>query len=292
MPTRHLCQARAQLFLVRALAWVAAAAPAMRRLAWADGSCGACRKVLYFVVLLCGAASYGGTMADSPGFKLEAVRPTADEGVGTTGLIEFEGRSYPFESGMAKLVQAATDTRRSIGERRAALRILGPLSPHLYARGELPAVLARAMEETDAPCRIELLRCAVQAVDPRALPVFKRTLQSAEDPDTRQVAAGGLARWNERSGVQELIALLEVSADAEPEALARAEKALIALNEFNAVNGWGCDLAFLYDDFQRMGGGGEIEKARLAKEHWAKWFNANQHRFPVLTGNASDDAAP
>lgn len=223
--------------------------------------------------------------------------------------VKWDGRVYDVESGIAALLDVIRHPEKSDGHWNSAVALtyLSMLDRHLKGR--------RCLDELaklyDAPGEVNkggILLCFKASDDPRAIPVFMRTLDNEQDLKLRLSAAAGLAQWNVRRGVAEFVDLLE-SKETLPKPARMAYVRDNARNLFetkNRLKGWGFPDEEIQKSIEAQGGfdreesrkrweSGDEEtrksiesRARLVREEFMalyiaeikKWFAENEHRFP------------
>ncbi|MBU0719356.1 MAG: hypothetical protein KJ749_14005 [Planctomycetes bacterium] len=202
--------------------------------------------------------------------------------------VSWKGRDYEVEAGIEALMAAIRNPTTDASEREAALDRLGMLSTQLHSRKcieELISVyptLGTRMEEAGA------LLCFVKSEDPRALPLMYSVLDREKDPIPRMFAAGGLAQWNIRRGVVELVALFE-SKEVLPQPARMPylrDNALGVFGMLNVRKGWGFSEDRIREEYESRGDVAdptdwdEEQKWALVIAGIKKWFGENEQRFP------------
>ncbi|MBU0719355.1 MAG: hypothetical protein KJ749_14000 [Planctomycetes bacterium] len=173
----------------------------------------------------------------------------------------------------------------SAEDRESALLQLGMLRTHLNGRPCLDE-LRRRFDDAGKLEKKIILTCFTGSHDARAIPLFVHVLDKEKDMKLRFSAAGGLAQWNVRRGVAELVNLLdsnEVLAQPAPMPYVR-DNAMRTFRLTNMRKGWGFP-----DDKESAEGPPDVVPppdvaARLKPpptvEDIKKWFAANEERFP------------
>jgi hypothetical protein len=127
-----------------------------------------------------------------------------------------------------------------------------------------------------------ILQAISLACDPTGFPLFMKVLDEEEDKIVRLFAASGLAQWNVRRGVAELMRLLEAEDEVPPPARWSrvGDYAFDLLGTYNRRKGWGFpDEAIrravaTRDDLDKNG------KKALYVGEMKTWFEVNKGRFP------------
>jgi len=121
--------------------------------------------------------------------------------------IRWKDREYDISGGIDVLMSAIRDAETH-KERELALLTLSMASPDLGGRACLDD-LATMFDNAEGLNKQIILTCFLGSRDPRGIPVFIRTLQKEHNIKLRLSAAAGLAQWNLRRGVAELVKLLD-----------------------------------------------------------------------------------
>ncbi len=127
-----------------------------------------------------------------------------------------------------------------------------------------------------------ILTCFLGSRDPRAIPVFTGVLDNEKSMKRRLSAARGLAGWNIRRGVAELVDLLD-SKEVLPQPARMAyvrDNAQESFRKANARKGWGFRFKEIAQSIGRRTDLSADEKASLFVAEIKKWFAENEHRFP------------
>jgi hypothetical protein len=134
---------------------------------------------------------------------------------------------------------------------------------------------------TDRSEKVALLFCLAENKDPRALPLFGEILDTQKEEYLRLPAAYGLAMWNARRGVRELIELLSVKQTESPIRYPGiiGDKAARLLSRLNYWKSWWAPEAVLQAVAEARA---EVHDEVLDSCHaeLKKWFAGNEHRFP------------
>lgn len=241
-----------------------------------------------------------GLTADTVSAGEEPIRTMATELVLTrepvTGPIairlptstQWQGQQYDIETGIDVFMGVIRDPKESTRNRNAALLDLSRLRTHLKGRpclGELRTRFADAGKFE----KKSILSCFHASHDPDAIPLLIHVLDSEDGSDLRLSAAKGLANWNVRRGVAELIRLFD-STDVVQSLVPTTIISHNARGFFRYANeskGWGfpsndwwtaIDSRNDLDEDQRK----VLRNVAIEKEINAikEWFSENEHRFP------------
>ena len=184
------------------------------------------------------------------------------------------------------LLGVALNEATDLPRREAALDVLGHLGTTLQGR-DCIRKLIEMYDRVDArDLRLGILLCLVKSRDGRGLGLFKRVIETEDDHWLLLFAAGGLAEWNERSGVRKLIDLLR-SKERSPTGTVVGEQAANSLCIENLRKLWGFPSKEVFSSLQELEG----RQARMALLHreWENWFRENERRFPVLSAKTPTD---
>ena len=195
--------------------------------------------------------------------------------------VEWKDAKYDLDSGIDVVMSVVRDPEESAQERELALIQLAMLRTQLKGRPCLDE-LGRIYDKAEGLEKDLILICFLGSRDPRAIPVFVRTLDNQKNMKLRLSAASGLAGWNIRRGVAELVDLLD-SKEVLPEPARMPyvrHNASESFRNANARKGWG----FHYDETaQSIGIRTDLNDDQKIALHIAevrKWFADNKHRFP------------
>lgn len=195
--------------------------------------------------------------------------------------VKWKDREYDVDSGIDVVMTVVRDPEQSAHERELALIQLAMLRTQLKGRPCLDE-LGRIYDNAEGLEKDLILTCFLGSRDPRAIPVFARTLDNEQCMKLRLPAASGLGGWNIRRGVAELVKLLE-SKEKLPQPARMAyvrHNASESFRNANARKGWG----FRYEETaQSIGIRTDLnddEKGALHIAEIKKWFAENEHRFP------------
>ncbi len=200
--------------------------------------------------------------------------------------IRWKEREYEIEVGITTLMNVIRGLEESthVWNARAALSELGNLGIQLRGHPCLEE-LEEAYDRVDVSQRVGILHVFKMSLDPRGIPLFYRALEQKETTRLTLEAATGLARWNVRRGIVELIKLLD-SEEMLPLAgtPSVAQYALGTFRMYNIRKGWGFpddkesaewppDVVPPPDVAARL-------KQRPTLEEIKNWFAENELRFP------------
>ena len=167
------------------------------------------------------------------------------------------------------------------GERERALDRLGMLSTQLNGRNCVEELIAlygsmRTREEKGA-----LLLCLTKSLDRRGLPLLYDAVETETDPVVRLFAALGVAKWNVRRGVAELVSLFESRDVLSPSRMPYVrDYALESFRDANARKAWGFAEEGVHKSIEGRDDLNDDQKIALYIAEIKKWFAGNEHRFP------------
>ncbi len=202
--------------------------------------------------------------------------------------VKWYGQEYDVDAAIDVLMNVVRDPETSRHDRELALIHLTMAGTHLKARPYLRE-LETLYDKAEKLEKLIILDCFLGSRDPCGIPMFTRTLDNEQDVKLRLSAASGLAGWNIRRGVAELVDLLESEEKLEQPARTASvrDNALGSFRNANSRKGWAFPKnewwksidgrADLDEDQKRGLYNEEIEKEIRAIK---KWFPENEHRFP------------
>lgn len=191
---------------------------------------------------------------------------------------QWEGQAYDDDAIVDVLMKVILNRQTGASHRRRALSLLEVLEHELQGRDCIDQLLTLYSEFTDHSEKAAILACLSASEDPRALPTFSKVLEKEEDKVMRLFAASGLARWNIRAGVEELLALLQchVHLPGRRNRTVKAEASFMLMG-LNGPKGWG----FPRREVAKPAGvGGKAKWFTMVPKDCNDWFKANKDRFP------------
>jgi len=194
--------------------------------------------------------------------------------------VSWQGKRFPVREGVDFLMKVALEPG-SVGDHFDAIERLGRLGSQLRNTERIPQLMKLYGRLTDRSEKVALLFCLAENNDPRALPLFGEILDTQKEEYSRLPAAYGLAMWNARRGVRELIELLSVK---QTESLIRypgiiGDEAARLLSRLNYWKSWWAPETVLQAVAEARA---EVHDEVLDSCHaeLKKWFAGNEHRFP------------
>jgi hypothetical protein len=197
----------------------------------------------------------------------------ADPRVPGLTTVQWKGQDYTTAEGTRVLMQVITDPTSDADLRASALEALGKL-PNTDTTAQLVSLYPDLRERGE---KAGVILCLTWSKGARGLPLLVHVLDNEQDVVIRLFAAGGLASWNVRRGVRELISLLE-SRELLTGARPIAKEAL-KIFQYH-MNRWN----YSQEEMRKLLNGkpdiDEGQKHQLLVEQIKKWWAENQHRFP------------
>ncbi len=223
------------------------------------------------------------TLAE-PSTKQEASLRLSTQFVGTYSRsgpptsFEWDGHIYDGTTVIDVLMRVILDRESGASQQRRAIRLLEVLEHELQDRDCIEQLLTLYSQLRDRSEKAAILACLSASEDPRALATFSQVLTTEEDKVMRLFAASGLARWNIRAGVGELLALLEcnVHLPGRRSSIVKDEASSI-LMDLNSPKGWGFPRR---EVAKPAGKGGKAKWFTMVPKDCNDWFKANKERFP------------
>lgn len=194
--------------------------------------------------------------------------------------VSWKGQDYSCDTGAHMLMELVVkpDTDRAIrAEALTALRRVP--RPYLRDNDKIEQLMSVYENLQTAQEKVDLI-IVVAAWSPRTLPFLVKILDRENDMGVRQQAAAGLAAWNVRRGVAELLHLLEECTD-----VGSADR--IVCNEgaktflwLNARKGWGFPEKETRESIMEKADLDDNAKSALFVTEIKKWWAENEQRFP------------
>jgi len=222
---------------------------------------------------------------DHTQLRMVAVSAGGSQNRSLPATLKWEGREYDIESGIGILMGVVRNCEKPANERHLALLQLSMLGGHLRTHSCLDE-LRQLFDRANSLERGAILLCFKASDDARGIPLFIDVLEREHDVKLRFSAAVGLAQWNVRRGVAELVKLLD-SEEAMPQPSQLFYVRDNAMRSFRLMNirkAWGFP-----DDKESAEWPPDVMPrpdvvARLkpppAVEEIKKWWTENQGRFP------------
>jgi len=191
-------------------------------------------------------------------------------------VVRWNGREYGAQEGARVLIRIimAQDTDPAVRVKAlSAVRVIRDLQIT-----EQLVSLYPNLREADEKAGV--VECLLWSGDPRALPMFAKILDKEQNRRLRLGAAHGLAEWNIRRGVQELIALIQCKPSA-PECASIRDQAANSFRMLNQRKSWGFPESDIIAAIAQANPNATPEESLvLFTDALQKWFDLNEHRFP------------
>lgn len=196
-----------------------------------------------------------------------------------TRAVHWQDRAYTPSDAIPVLMEVALDSNAGPIARKEALDVLDKLANQLGGSRWVPnlIILYDGADEVDK--KASVLTLLLKSEDARALPLFSRVLAKESHEFTRLLAAYGLAHWNVRQGVAEMIRLFD-SRKSLPGGQPLANEALKAFQGLNEMKGWEWTDKEVRKLIESRSELDEDEKRELFAAGVKHWFQENKNRFP------------
>lgn len=194
--------------------------------------------------------------------------------------VSWEGQRYPAAEGVDLLMKVALEAS-SVDNRLRAIHRLEHLGSQLHNTERIPELMKLYGRVTHRSEKVTLVFCLARSKDQRALPLFTEILDTREEKYLRLPAAYGLALWNARRGVRELIELLVVEETVRPILYPGiiSDEAARLLARLNYLKSWWAPEAPLQAVREART---DVHDEIVVSCHVTlkEWFDENKHRFP------------
>ena len=195
--------------------------------------------------------------------------------------VSWKNEAYDVDDGIAVLMSVVRNPSSAKAEREEALDRLGMLSTQLDGRNCVEELIALYGAMRTRKEKGGLLLCLTKSQDRRGLPLLYEVVEAETDPVVRLFAALGLAKWNVRRGVAELVGLFESREILTSSRMPNVrDYALESFRNANARKGWGCSEEEIRKSIERRTDFNDEQKAALYIAEIKKWFAENEERFP------------
>lgn len=193
--------------------------------------------------------------------------------------IHWNGMDYAPKDAAAPLAQVIASKSTKAPERMTAIGLLSTVANQLAGSESILSILKVYETVDNVDEQTELLLVLAKAEDPRAFSLFARILESEPGTSLRFAGAIGLAKWNIRTGVRELIGLTGSKAQLK-KVRAISDESLKTIFSLNEQKGWGIPEKKIETMINSKVGISQEEKRMLVIDELHKWFSENEHRFP------------
>jgi len=192
--------------------------------------------------------------------------------------IHWDNMEYGIDDGIDVLMRVITDPTTDGTQRASAINKLAHFSTLLQGRECLSKLCAIYNNLGSRMEKKQVLICLTIAKDPIGLKLLYRVATTEPDPIIRFHAAAGLAEWNIREGVRQLIELFPSAVETGLRQVGAA--AMISFTSLNERKEWNCPQDEIRQKALAKAGGNRKEYANAAMREYRKWFEANKRRFP------------
>lgn len=193
--------------------------------------------------------------------------------------VAWGGQDYDVDTGINVLMEVIRENEPASGRRQMALSALHRLHGQIKGTSCVEQLVALYPRLLDPNEKAAVLICLATSRDARALPLFHHVLSEEDNEIVRLPAAGGLAQWNVRAGVEELVRLLASKSPLPNKRLLRDEASKV-FTGLNSRKGWGFSEPDVREAISRNKNLSEDEVVDLWLRHINDWFDENRRRFP------------
>ncbi len=190
----------------------------------------------------------------------------------------WEDKEYGIDDGIDVLMSVIANPTTDVATRATAINRLGHFSTCLQNRECLPKLCALFDGLGSRMEKRQILTCLTIAQDSTGLSLLYRVATNESDPVLRFHGASGLAAWNIREGVHQLIELFPSRAETGLRQVGAA--AMISFTSLNERKGWNCPQDEIRRAALATAGDNSEEYAKAAMHGYRAWFEENKHRFP------------
>lgn len=192
--------------------------------------------------------------------------------------IRWEEQEYNIDDGIDLLMDIITDPVTDVSMRSKAINRLGHFSTQLQNRECLPKLCSLYNQMETRNEKLQILRCLIGVKDPAGLNLFHRIVTTKTDPHLRNSAAVGLADWNIREGVYQLIELFASNANIGFRDVGAS--AMISFTSLNERKEWKCPQDEMREKSLEIANGNREKYGEALMHEYRTWFEKNKHRFP------------
>lgn len=194
--------------------------------------------------------------------------------------VRWKGREYDIDAGIEVLMTVVRNPDETPDERGRALAGLVVLGAQLSGR-ECMEELVTLYHTTGPLEKGFILLSFMTSEDHRGIALFVRVLDKERDDYLRFIAADGLARWNIRRGVAELIQLFESTELPSGRFYPLVgERARALFQKLNDRKEWGFPNEEIGKAIASRTDLNDQEKLATYVADIKRWFAENEHRFP------------
>ncbi len=191
--------------------------------------------------------------------------------------VRWRGKTYDAVEALPLLVRVVCDPAATTPQRNAASEKLRRVMGLPEASAYVGRLMGAYLREDGSDVQYGILMCLARSNDRVVLGFLDHVNRNTDDPVRQLLAAGGLARWNARSGVRRLIDLLDARSRLPQRPV--GDEALIKLMHLTKRKDWGFPAETLRSE---LAGCDSTTASRIARQRWRAWFAENEWRFPVV----------
>ena len=188
-----------------------------------------------------------------PAENMLAVSPPKAALTSRPSKIRFDTIDYDINEGVEVLLDTILDPNTTPEGMAVALNTLSPYAQTLDGHDAINQIIGRYDNINEKDVKASLIRCLGRSGDGRTIPFLDKIIKTETDPYLLTTAAGWLASWNIRAGVEKLIALLDA------EAPIRGNRGRpvymevgISLSTLDKMKNWGGPINAIGRDIKRM----------------------------------------
>lgn len=196
----------------------------------------------------------------------------------TIPSVRWQGKVYTANDVVPVLLDSLQDRETPTAQRKKALNKLSSLGKLLNGHNRLDELLALYPRLETQEEKSGVLVCLIKSKDPRGLPLFHAVLNQNADPVFQLCAAGGLAEWNVRAGVEKLVDLLNSDIQLS-QGRFLADEAANLIRDCNAKNHWGLPEKEFIDAIKSNPEVGRAQLVSQFQKQCLEWLAQHPERF-------------
>lgn len=251
------------------------------RLVWHPGVIGV---VIVFAspgLAMPGLQEHGGGKVRPPALPLSLGSGNGESVRHMRTSLQWKGREYDVDTGIDVLMSVVRDPEEPEKERHLALIRLAMFETQLRGRTCMEE-LVRLFDTASPVQKSGILLCFLASDDPRGIPLFVGVLDAEQASDLRLDSANGLARWNVRRGVAELMRHFD-STELQSGRFypVVGDRARDLFGKLNKRKGWRFPAEEIRKSIEDRPGLDREEQVAVYTAEIKNWFAENEGRFPV-----------
>lgn len=193
-------------------------------------------------------------------------------------VLRWQGSTYAPDEAIKVLTSVIRDPGNDTKDREDALSTLGMLGTSLQAHACIKELIEMFPKASNPGIKRGIVLCLVKSQDPRSLQLFHDALTTETEVGIRLFAAVGLAQWNIRGGVAELIELLKSEEHLGFRTV--RDEAADSFRSLNRRRAWGFPEQNVRTSCYKQAAGSTDDFMALYIASLKEWFAVNEHRFP------------